>query len=346
MELGTQIKSLRLARGATQEALAEQPGVTAQAVSKWERNTTVPDISLLPALSAYFGVTIDELFSLSDDTRMDRIQNMLWNQRVLDRNIVEREESFLLDKARREPGNGRPYELLAALHNHLAQEYRDLAASYARLALERDGDLTQAHNELVQAMGGRLPDWNASNHHPLISWYQDFLERHPDNWHGYLWLLDQLMDDQRYEDAQRYWEKFSQIDHTFRSPLYQGLLLWYSGQRERALDVWDKMCQDFPDEWCVWFQMGDAMARACQWDQAKLYYRKGLELQKPPRFVDGPESIAQIGEITGDLAGAIQALEEELEVLAQDWGITTGETADRVRRRIAALQEDLRPKDR
>ena len=112
------------------------------------------------------------------------------------------------------------------------------------------------------------------------------------------------------------------------------------------MDVWDKMCQDFPDEWCVWFQMGDAMARACQWDQAKLYYRKGLELQKPPRFVDGPESIAQIGEITGDLAGAIQALEEELEVLAQDWGITTGETADRVRRRIAALQEDLRPKDR
>ena len=342
MELGTQIKSLRLARGVTQETLAEQLGVSPQAVSKWERNATVPDISLLPALSAYFGVTIDELFSLSDDTRMERIQNMLWNQRVLDRAAVAREEAFLLEKARREPANGRPYELLADLHNHLAREHRGRAASYARLALERDGELTQAHNELVQAMGGRLPDWNASNHHHLIRWYEDFLTRHPDNWHGYLWLLDQLMDDQRYEDAQRYWEKFSQIDHTFRAPLYQGLLLWYSGQRERALDVWDKMCQDFPDEWCVWFQMGDAMARACRWDQAVAYFRKALALQKPPRYVDGLESIAQIGEITGDLAGAIQALEEELEVLAQDWNTTTGETADGVRRKIAALQEALR----
>ena len=43
MELGNQIKSLRLSKGLTQEALAEQLGVTAQAVSKWERNAALPD---------------------------------------------------------------------------------------------------------------------------------------------------------------------------------------------------------------------------------------------------------------------------------------------------------------
>ena len=83
MEIGNQIKSLRLRKGATQEALAEHLGVTAQAVSKWERGTASPDISLLPTLSAFFGVTIDELFALSDDTRMERIQNMLWDVRFL-----------------------------------------------------------------------------------------------------------------------------------------------------------------------------------------------------------------------------------------------------------------------
>ena len=339
MEIGTQIKVLRTARGVTQEALAEQLGVSPQAVSKWERNATVPDIALLPALSSYFGVTIDELFALSDDTRMERIQNMLWDERVLDRAVAAREEAFLLDKARREPDNGQPYELLADLHNHLAGEHRASAASYAKLALERDENLKQAHSALVEAMGGRLPDWNGANHHSLIDWYKDFLQRHPGNWHGYLFLLDQLMDDGRFEEAQRYVEQLARIDHTFRTPLYQGLLLWYSGQRDQAMKVWEQMCQAFPEEWCVWLQMGDAMARSCQWEKAKEYYHKGLELQKPPRFVDSLESIAQICQITGDLPGAIDALEEELKLLADEWDITTGETADGVRRRIQALEE-------
>ncbi len=36
MEIGNQIKQLRLRRGVTQEVLAQQFGLTAQAVSKWE----------------------------------------------------------------------------------------------------------------------------------------------------------------------------------------------------------------------------------------------------------------------------------------------------------------------
>ena len=113
MEIGRQIKQLRQRRGITQEALAQQFGMTPQAVSKWECGTAAPDIELLPALSAYFGVTIDELFSLSDDTRMERIQNMIWDVRHLNPADVENARQFLLEKAAREPENGRPHELLA-----------------------------------------------------------------------------------------------------------------------------------------------------------------------------------------------------------------------------------------
>ena len=59
MNIGNQIKVFRLKKSVTQEAMAEHFGITAQAVSKWECGTSVPDISLLPELSAYFGVTID-----------------------------------------------------------------------------------------------------------------------------------------------------------------------------------------------------------------------------------------------------------------------------------------------
>ena len=58
MEIGNQIKQLRRRRGITQEAMAQELGVTAQAVSKWERGVATPDIALLPDISAFFGVTI------------------------------------------------------------------------------------------------------------------------------------------------------------------------------------------------------------------------------------------------------------------------------------------------
>ena len=201
MELGTQIKTLRLQRGVTQEVLAEQLGVSPQAVSKWEREAALPDIQLLPAISAYFGVTIDALFALSDETRMERIQNMLWDERVLDPAVVEVDRAFLLEKARREPDNGRPHELLSDLENHLADEHRARAAQYARESLARDPMCKGAHDELVHAMGGRLADWCYTNHRELIRWYEGFLEKNPDCRGGYMWLLDQLIDDGRLEEA-------------------------------------------------------------------------------------------------------------------------------------------------
>ena len=97
--------SCRQELNCTQEAMAQHLGVTPQAVSKWERGAATPDISMLPAISAYFGVTIDELFALSDDTRMDRIQNMIWDVRYFDPADVEKERQFLLEKGRREPEN-------------------------------------------------------------------------------------------------------------------------------------------------------------------------------------------------------------------------------------------------
>lgn len=48
----------------TQEALAAALNVSSQAISKWENNATMPDISLLPRIADAFDVTVDDLFGL------------------------------------------------------------------------------------------------------------------------------------------------------------------------------------------------------------------------------------------------------------------------------------------
>ena len=60
-QIGTNIALLRKNKGITQEELAKNVGVSAQAVSKWE-NGGVPDTELLPVVADYFEVSVDSLF--------------------------------------------------------------------------------------------------------------------------------------------------------------------------------------------------------------------------------------------------------------------------------------------
>ena len=62
MEIGNVIRMLRIRKGIKQEQLAAELSVSRQAVSKWERGCTYPDLALLLPIARLFGVTLDELF--------------------------------------------------------------------------------------------------------------------------------------------------------------------------------------------------------------------------------------------------------------------------------------------
>lgn len=61
MKLHEKIYDLRKKQGLSQEALAEQLGVSRQSISKWETGDAVPEVNKLVALSKLFGVTTDYL---------------------------------------------------------------------------------------------------------------------------------------------------------------------------------------------------------------------------------------------------------------------------------------------
>ncbi|MBQ8524574.1 MAG: helix-turn-helix domain-containing protein [Clostridia bacterium] len=60
--IGEKIRVLRKNKNITQTQLAEALSVSSQSVSKWENHLSSPDISILPVIARYFGITMDELF--------------------------------------------------------------------------------------------------------------------------------------------------------------------------------------------------------------------------------------------------------------------------------------------
>ena len=65
--IGSRIAQKRKDLGLTQEELAQQLGVSSQAVSKWENDISCPDISLLPSLAKVLCCTTDALLSGKED---------------------------------------------------------------------------------------------------------------------------------------------------------------------------------------------------------------------------------------------------------------------------------------
>ena len=71
VEIAQRLSARRKQAGLSQEALAEQLGVSRQAVSKWERSESSPDTDNLIALAQLYGVSLDELLYVDDEMRDD-----------------------------------------------------------------------------------------------------------------------------------------------------------------------------------------------------------------------------------------------------------------------------------
>ena len=65
-EFGRRLASLRRRSGKKQRQIAEELGLTPQAVSKWERGLSCPDILMLDELALSLGVPIAALFEKNE----------------------------------------------------------------------------------------------------------------------------------------------------------------------------------------------------------------------------------------------------------------------------------------
>lgn len=129
LKLGENLKKFRLQRELTQEQLADILGVSAQAVSRWENGTTYPDITLLPTIASYFGVTLDELMGMEEFKSEEQL-NSLFEQinENASKGLIYENIQLLREALKTYPAN---YKLQLKLVNQLAfcqrKDGRDLS---------------------------------------------------------------------------------------------------------------------------------------------------------------------------------------------------------------------------
>ncbi|MBQ3527100.1 MAG: helix-turn-helix transcriptional regulator [Clostridia bacterium] len=80
---GENVRKLRIDRGLTQERLAEFLGISFQAVSKWERGDTIPDLFMLTTVAAFFDVTTDKLLGIDKRDQEREIQEYIYKYSTL-----------------------------------------------------------------------------------------------------------------------------------------------------------------------------------------------------------------------------------------------------------------------
>lgn len=102
LNIGETIKRLRREKNITQERLAEHLNISTQAVSKWERNETYPDITMVLPLAGYFGVSADELLGFDAAKNELKIKEYLDGFRLLAAQGKTKEEFDLMCAAYKE----------------------------------------------------------------------------------------------------------------------------------------------------------------------------------------------------------------------------------------------------
>ena len=329
MEIGSKIKQLRCRASLTQEQLADKLGLSAQAVSKWENSATMPDISLLPELAQIFGTSIDELFDLTTEQKIRRIENRMDIQDDLEEDVFREYESFLKEQISDSDTKQRITSVLAYLYHHRMESYARKAAYYAREAIQMEPEKKDCQWILQKAEGSAAWDWNIANHSRTIEFYKKLISESGERFASprpYYYLIDNLIADHRTKEA-RYYLKYLEEYPEFRpykAKVYEAAIELAEYNEAKADEIMEKAMADHPDEPGLMYEAAQYYARKCDYEKAIQYYEASFaaEENKKPRYTDALDGIADIYMIMGDYGKAAETKKRILDLLKNEWGFT------------------------
>lgn len=329
MELGKRIKKLRFKAGMTQEQLANRLGVTPQAVSKWENSTAMPDITLLPVLAGAFGVTIDDLFDLTVEQKLQRIENRMDTEKELPGDLFYEYEEYLKEQLETYGDRGRILSLLAHLYHHRMESDGDKVSRYARESIRLAPGEKDCQWLLQRAEGHCIWDWNnpEGNHTRAITFYRELIAGSEEAAHSplpYYYLIDNLIADHRTEEARQALAACRRLpDHKpFLLTTYEAYIALCEYDVEKGDEIIRQGLAAYGSDGGFCFEAAQYYARKCAYEQAIECYERSYALDARPRYVDALQGIALIQEIMGDYGKAAGTYDRILKNLREEWGFT------------------------
>ena len=345
MEIGNKIKQLRVKAKLTQEQLAERLGISAQSISKWETAVTMPDITLLPMLSQEFGVTIDELFDLTAEQKMRRIERRFDTDEEFLPEIFKEYEDFLKNQLAESQDRTRILSLLATLYHHRMQSDAKKVSKYAREAISRNPAEKECQWLLCKSEGQYVWDWNIENHVAIINFYKGLIEEDAETSKKalpYSFLIDNLIADHRTEEAEKYLEIYQTLpEHKpFLIPVYKAHIALAEYDANKADNIICEAAKEFAENGGFLFEAAQYYARKCEYKKAIEYYE--LSWGKDPEFADALHGIAIIYEILGDNIKAAETYERMIVFLKEKWGYSCDDfvIVDLEKEKVRLLQKD------
>lgn len=345
MNIGNKIKQLRLKSGLTQEQLAARLGVSAQSISKWETAVTMPDISLLPLLSSELGVTIDEIFDLTADQKLQRIERRLDIEEEFSDGTFHEYESFLKNQLDESADKQKQLNLLARLYHHRMESDARKVSKYAREAIRLAPDKKDCQWLLQKAEGAACWDWNISNHTAIIDFYKSVVAScrgKSESPLPYYDLMDNLLADHRTSEARAYLEEYKKLPsyRTFLVPVYEAYIALAEYDLPKADFIMANALNELADDSGFLFETAQYHARKCDYEKALEFYEASwaADEAKKPRFTDALHGIATIYEILNQPAKAIETYDRMIACIKEEWGYKDEDAAvtevERLKKRL------------
>ncbi len=149
INIGENLKRLRLQKGLTQEQLAEVFGVSAQAVSRWENSTSYPDITLLPGLAIFYNTSVDAIVGMDEIRKEETLRKIHGEINELVTNGQSKEAVALIrDSLKIYPNDS---GLLMSLGETLAHQTGDPAATQEAISIAQR--ILQSNDVSIKAKG-------------------------------------------------------------------------------------------------------------------------------------------------------------------------------------------------